>query len=301
MIFVTKKQNPIFSFSILFLLFYMFSSPCSAMHSSTAHQQTYSIASPSSVDWKDKLNKFVDTLDYKDDIIGILACGSYVTGHPSAHSDLDVHIILKDDVKYRERGNKFVDGLLIEYFSNSPTQIRQYFRDDYKNMRTNSWVQFITGDIILDKVGVVKQLKDEAQAFFDRGFSEMDTSIGLLKRYELWDMLDDLHDAFETSRVDFDFMYYTNLDKLIATYMKLVKMPYNKKTILGNITSDIVRAKYLLSTLPHDFISESIQACILAKSRDDKIESYQKLTDQVMMLCGGFNIDGFKCKSSTDF
>lgn len=253
------------------------------------------------MNWKEKLSKFIETLNYKDDVIGILACGSYITCHPSTHSDLDVHIILKDDVKYRERGNKFVDGLLIEYFSNSPNQIRQYFRDDYKNMRTNSWVQFITGAIVLDKVGIVQQLKGEAQAFFDRGFRDVDTSIGLLERYELWDMLDNLQDAFENSRMDFNFMYYTNLDKLIATYMRFVKLPYNKNTILGHIMSDIVRSKYLLSELPHRFISDSIQACILADSRNEKISSYQKLTDQIMDLCGGFNIDGFKFRSSTAY
>lgn len=253
------------------------------------------------MNWKEKLNKFIDTLDYKDDIIGVLACGSYITGNPSSHSDLDVHIILKDEVKYRERGNKFISGLLIEYFSNSANQIRQYFRDDYKNMRTNSWVQFITGIAVFDKFGIVKKLKDEAQTFFDKGFSDINTDTGLLKRYELWDMLDNLQDAFENNRLDFDFMYYTNLDKLIATYMRFVKLPYNKNTILGNITSEIVRAKYLLSELPHKFISDSIQTCILADSRDKKINSYQKLTNRIMDICGGFNIDGFKFRSPAEY
>lgn len=256
---------------------------------------------PTNINWREKLNKFVDTLDYKREIIGILACGSYIVGHPSAHSDLDVHIILEDSVDYRERGNKFVDGLLIEYFSNSPSQIRKYFRDDYTNMRTNSWVQFITGTIIFDKYGIVQQLKGEAKEFFDRGFSNVDASIDLLKKYELWDMLDNLQDAFENDRLDFDFIYYTNLNQLIATYMRFVKLPYDRKTILGNITSNIVRAKYLLSKLPHEFISNSIQACILADSKNKKMDSYQKLTNQVMDLCGGFNIDGFKFKSPIDY
>ncbi len=79
-----------------------------------------------------------------NDTIGILVCGSYITGNPSTHSDLDVHIILNENVNYRERGNKIVDGLLIEYFANPAKQIREYFKDDYTNVRPMSQTQIPT-------------------------------------------------------------------------------------------------------------------------------------------------------------
>jgi len=63
-------------------------------------------------EWKSKLQKFLLEFEHAKDIDGILVCGSYITGSPTNHSDLDVHIILADDVDYRQRGNRIIDGLL---------------------------------------------------------------------------------------------------------------------------------------------------------------------------------------------
>ena len=70
------------------------------------------------INWREKLDIFMSNFEHSDDVIGILVCGSYVTGNPTNHSDLDVHIILNNAVGYRARGNKIIDGLLIEYFAN---------------------------------------------------------------------------------------------------------------------------------------------------------------------------------------
>ena len=84
-------------------------------------------------DWKRKLDLFLADFEYADDVVGVLVCGSYITGNPTSHSDLDVHIVLDNKVDYRERGNKIVDGLLIEYFANPSKQIFRYFDEDFKD------------------------------------------------------------------------------------------------------------------------------------------------------------------------
>ncbi len=252
------------------------------------------------MNWEEKLNKFLDSFEHIDDVIGVLVCGSYITGNPSSHSDLDVHIILDEKVDYRERGNKIVDGLLIEYFSNPPRQIRKYFEEDYKNVRPMSQTQFVTGKIIIDKTGEVKKLKEEAKEMLDREFKDIDTSISELYKYGMWDMLDDLKDAYENGRDDFDFIYYCNLDKLLSWYMKYIKYPYNKKSILGNITSEIVRNKYLLKELPDKEISELIKNCIVTETKKERIEYYELLTNKIFSLLGNFDINEFKFKSPVD-
>ena len=252
------------------------------------------------MNWEEKLNKFLENWKYKDDTIGVLVCGSYITGNPSTHSDLDVHIILKDDVDYRERGNKIVDGLLIEYFSNPPKQIRKYFEEDYNSLSSMSQTQFITGKIVKDTDGIVQKLKDEAQEMMNRNYDNINTSVNELQKYGLWDMLDDLQDAFENNKEDFDFLYYICLDKLISTYMRYIKYPYNKKSILGNITSEIVRNKYLLNELPDKDISDLIEKCITTKEKEHRVEYYEELYNKIINLLGGFNIDEFRFKSPID-
>ena len=231
--------------------------------------------------WEEKLNKFIDNLEFIDDVVGILVCGSYITGSPTKHSDLDVHLILDDKVNYRERGNRIVDGLLIEYFANPKKQIIKYFKEDYKNIRPMSQTQFITGKIIMDKKGI-------------------DTNLTDLEKYAMWDMLDDLEDIYSSRRDDFDLIYYCNLDKLIGFYMKQIKYPYNKKAILGHIRSDVVRDKYLLEEIKDEEFKELIEDCIIAKSKDAKIKFYRKLTNKIFELVGGFNIDNFKYRSDVE-
>ncbi len=252
------------------------------------------------MNWEERLNKFLENFKYKNDIDGILVCGSFITGNPSSHSDLDVHILLKEKVDYRVRGNKIVDGLLIEYFANPPRQIREYFKEDYSEIRPMAQIQFITGKILLDKTGEVQKLKKEARKMLDKRYSDLNTDINELNKYELWDMLDDLQDGFENDRDDFDFIYYCNLDKLLSLYMKYIKYPYHKKTILGNITSEIVKNKYLLEELPDKQISGLIKNCIILKNKEDRMKNYELLTNKILNLTGGFDIDKFEFKSLVD-
>ena len=250
------------------------------------------------MNWKDNLDEFMASFEYKADVIGILVCGSFITGNPSSHSDLDVHIILNEAVDYRERGNKVIDGLLVEYFANPPRQIRSYFREDYQAILPMSQTQFATGQILLDSTGIVAELKQEAINMMASGFEDVPSSTqGELVKYGVWDMLDDLQNLYANEHVEFDFVYFVNLDKLLSIYMKQIRQPYNKKTILGQITSDVVRKKYLLSELADENVKNLIQTCITASCKKSRIKNYEKLTKMVLDLMGGFEIDGFKFKS----
>lgn len=82
--------------------------------------------------------------------------------------------------------------------------------------------------------------------------------------------------------------------------MKQIKHAYDKKTILGNITSEIVRNKYVLEELPDEEIKELIKNCIVLKSKKVRMDNYELLTNRIFDLTGGFDIDTFKFKSPVD-
>jgi len=252
------------------------------------------------MNWRARLDIFMESFAYKADVVGILVCGSFVTGNPSSRSDLDVHIILDEAVNYRERGNTIVDGLLIEYFANPPRQIRRYFMEDHQVISPHSQTQFASGEILLDTIGVVAELKQEAAKMMALNFEDVRPRADGLVKYEIWDMLDDLLDLFENDCTCLEFVYYSNLDRLIYYYMQQIKQAYNKKTILGHIASEEIRKKYLLNELPDENVKNMIRTCITAKEIKDRLESYEKLTNVVLNLMGGFEIDGFKFKSSVD-
>lgn len=253
------------------------------------------------MDWQTKLSKFLSDFEYKHDTVGVLACGSYVTGSPSKHSDLDVHIVLNNAVTYRERGNKIIDGLLIEYFANPPHQILQYFNEDFADKSLMAQVQFATGMIITDKTGDVAKLKEHAQAMIaDLYKQDTPQELSGLSKYFYWDMLDNLQDACETGRADFDFLYFTSLNKLLTIYMRAINRPYVSGAIYGNIVDATVRNKYLLRELPDQNVADLIVKAITATGKSEKLLAYQNLTNTILDNFGGFCIDGFKLKSATD-
>ncbi|MFA1739895.1 hypothetical protein [Lysinibacillus fusiformis] len=104
----------------------------------------------------------------RDEVVGALICGSYVTVHPSERSDIDVHIILSNDVTWQEGGNQIIDGFLIEYFANPSGQIQRYFQDDFNKHRTMAMVQFQTGHNSFDYTGIINELKIEAYAWLEK-------------------------------------------------------------------------------------------------------------------------------------
>jgi len=253
------------------------------------------------MDWQKRLDIFLADFEHHADVIGVLVCGSYITGNPSNHSDLDVHIVLDESVDYRERGNKIIDGLLIEYFANPPRQILRYFDEDLVEKDLMCQVQFATGEIIFDEKGVIAELKEKAIRMIDEFYQKNSAPVlPELTKCFMWDMLDDLQDALETGRADFDFLYFTSLDWLMKSYMGAVNRPYGRKAILGNIESEIVRGKYLLKELPDETVAGLISKAMRAVDKGEKLAVYQQLTEAVWARFGGFNIDGFSFGSAVE-
>ncbi|MCL2187536.1 MAG: hypothetical protein FWC16_10535 [Defluviitaleaceae bacterium] len=252
--------------------------------------------------WEKKLQAFLATFAHAKDMAGVLVCGSYITGNPTAHSDLDVHILLDNAVTYRERGNKIVDGLLIEYFANPYKQILRYFKEDLQEKSLMCQTQFATGKILLDKTGEVQTLKDKAREMIAEFYASRcsDLQISALSKYFLWDMRDDLQDAYENRRADFDFLYFTRLQSLLKIYMNGINLPYESKAILGNIVDPNLREKYLLRELPDENTAQLIARALTAESKAEKLAVYEQLTAQILTQAGGFDIDGFALYSGVD-
>lgn len=61
-------------------------------------------------DWEKALNQFLEPWKTRDDVWAAIATGSYVVNNNTYKSDIDVHIILANQIDWREGGNKLVDG-----------------------------------------------------------------------------------------------------------------------------------------------------------------------------------------------
>jgi hypothetical protein len=252
-------------------------------------------------EWEEAVTEFLKDWKNNNDVTGAMICGSYITGNPSKRSDIDIHIILSDDIFWRERGNKLTNGFLVEYFANPPKQIREYFREDFHDHSTMSMVQFITGKILFDNTGVINELKIEAKEWLEKKHDGLNDTLLELKKYAIWDDLDNLKDCFEQQRVDFYFIYSNSLLRLFKAYcafLKLEDIPYYQ------IFSYLSDPKYLDKYLKKCFQDEVFKLIFIKGlqevERNKMMECYEQLSQYVLNQMGGFVIDGWRLKSRVE-
>ena len=249
--------------------------------------------------WEVALNTFLDEWRDRDEVAGALVCGSFVTGNPTSHSDIDVVIVLRDGNEWRERGNRIVNGFLIEYFANPPAQIRQYFKGDYAGNRRVEAVLFTTGRVLFDHDGTVERLKSEAEEWMAREFEPPSDAWAESNKYTLWDNLDNLQDAFEHGSPDFPFVYHNTLTCIYSTYARHLRHPAVSFAKLHKCLTEPGEAqrRYRMDPFPdEEFL------CLFAKSVTETepsrmIEYAETLARHVLDKMGGFDIDGWAFRS----
>ncbi|HKZ40031.1 MAG TPA: nucleotidyltransferase domain-containing protein [Candidatus Hodarchaeales archaeon] len=248
--------------------------------------------------WEKAVNEFIDEFSKSQEVEGVLVCGSFVTGAPDKHSDIDVHIILPENVGWRERGNKIVDGFLIEYFSNPPAQIRRYFKDDFEEFSRMSPTQFSTGRILYDQRGIVSSLKHEATEIMNHRFrplSELEISRG---KYNLWDILDDFQSAVEEGNPSLVHLFHSSVKEAIDFFRKY--LGYDRLTpskIYKILTSTMYREKYLLSEFPDETFGQLALKCLTCKEESNMLFILTDLVNYILERLGGFSINGWKLHS----
>lgn len=249
-------------------------------------------------DWKSTVQTFLKRWKDTDTLVAVLACGSYVTGNPSTHSDIDLHLILPEGTNWRERGNIILDGILIEYFANPPQQIKAYFKEDYTDGNYMSPTQFLTGLVIFDKIGIIPQLQKVAQTYKDKAFPRTPAPLVELQKYSLWDTLDNVQDSYERKSKDFFLVYYTALHHLYETYAKYLRYPVSGfAKVYDTLTNNISRKKYLLTSFPDTQFVTLFEKAIQLQDTDAMTQSITSLTEYVLKKMGGLQIDGWKLRS----
>ena len=255
------------------------------------------MASPPA-NWEAALDKFLAPWRTRPEVTGALVCGSYVTGDPSPRSDIDVHILLKPSTKWRERGNDFVDGFLVEYFSNPPHRIREYFREDYGANDHACATQFVTGRVLFDYTGGIARLKREAQRWIDKPFRKPSRVQELVGRYGLWDNLDNFRDAVERGEADLAWRYVHGLTAILRTYSRFggdAFLRFDK--VYAGLTSDVLARKYAQRPFSDPIFGRRFAAAMLETHPAKMLPTLEALTRYVHRKMGGFEIDGFRLRS----
>jgi predicted nucleotidyltransferase len=94
--------------------------------------------------------------------VGIIAAGSILRRNPDPSSDLDIYVLHL--APFRQRLQKFFNGVPAEIFVNPPAAVEEYFTNEQASARPITAHMLVNGFVILDRHPVVEQLRQRALA-----------------------------------------------------------------------------------------------------------------------------------------
>lgn len=125
------------------------------------------------------------------DPTGIVASGSILRNEGDAASDLDIYVIHPHG--WRQRVQKFFNGVPAEIFINPPVQIRRYFEEERNDGRPLTAHMLATGFTVLARDPVVEALAAEAQAVLHQPPDQPEQAL-TMQRYMAATVLEDAFD-----------------------------------------------------------------------------------------------------------
>jgi hypothetical protein len=206
--------------------------------------------------------------------VGIVVSGTIVRGNHGPSSDLDVVVI--HEATWRQRVQRFFNGVPIEMFVNPEFQIRRVILGEPANGRPVMSHMIGTGEIIHDPAGVMFDLQALARQTLSAGPNFSPESL-LAKRYAIATALED---AADIRAVDIDRAQAMLTDTLIeaAKYVFLANRRWlpRSKTLLAD-----------LDTLDPELGSDMRRALGPA-GIDERIELTESLAQRIIGATGFF-------------
>jgi hypothetical protein len=105
---------------------------------------------------KDAVSYLLDRFD----VLGVTACGTIIRGTQDVRSDLDIYVI--NSKPFRQRVQRFFNGVPAEFFINPLHQIRKYFSQERADSRPMTAHMIATGFVMYDPEGLFGELQAEA-------------------------------------------------------------------------------------------------------------------------------------------
>ncbi|MFT4244114.1 MAG: nucleotidyltransferase domain-containing protein [Candidatus Woesearchaeota archaeon] len=252
---------------------------------------------------KNIIDSFLKDWIVKDEVEVIFICGSYVIGNPTSYSDIDIYIVTNDSQKIRERGNKIIDGVLIEYFVNPPLQVENYMQDEFNSNTQITAHMIVTGEIYYQKNSLlVENLKNKAHEYLNTNFKELSKTYIEVLKYGLWDGFDNLQEAFKRGEKTFEMSFNTFVySNLYVTYSKSLRLPViSSERVERYLTQKSYRNKYRVKEFTDTYFKDEFLKLFELNTYSQKMDTLKELVQYVIEQMEGLELNGFKIESELD-
>jgi hypothetical protein len=221
---------------------------------------------------------------------GALLVGSYAVGLQDDRSDVDVCIILNDDSSHWGRGNVQKGKYLIEYAFFTLAGLKQMQERDLVSRKRLRTRMIATGKVYFDKHGVLARLKAEAMEKLSEPMPESSEFDLEVRKYNLWDQLDNLKSLEAKQSLGYAYAYYAALQDIIEAYALHLGIELPRPGRMWCfLNEDDFRTKYRILEFPdRDFI-----AAFSSAMTHPSTATLETLTKHVHEKTGGFDVDGW--------
>lgn len=244
--------------------------------------------------WRLALKKFLDRYINENWFEGAILCGSYSTGNQNEFSDIDVIIVTRNDIGWREKSNCYVDGFLMEYTINPIKKIEEYMDSGVEQHRLIDQNMFVYGEVLSDKHGEVARLRQKASEQLSTPLDPISEFAKSFTKYHLWDCYDELN-SLHRKGWHIDLQYWSLVDMLITAYYDFNNFMHVPHSKIEKLLFDKKFAEnYHIPDQTSKEFKDLLLLCFEAKTNEDKLQTIKNLYDYVIASGGGFDIGKFR-------
>lgn len=226
---------------------------------------------------------FINDMQYVENehVLGCFFYGSFLTDYNNKNSDIDLHIIFDNyDPLHLIRGNKFVDGIRIEYFEKPINDLYLSVDNDFSR-QNNALLSIIgTSKIIFDKTGDLKKLQQYTLTKFSNPLPPLEDEDAREYVSILNNRIEKLEKACLDDNPYFYHLYHLTIEKIRKFYHRLNGMPEVQTSKVFRVyTDEKYRKSFYKDNIPEqEFIDMYLDAiCDNSLDKESKLENVQNL------------------------
>lgn len=174
------------------------------------------------------IQDFLKTNHYLQDehILGVLFYGSYKYGLNNQNSDIDLHIIYDDsNPEHLIRGNTFVNGIRIEYFEKTISDIYNNVEEGYTTQDNATESIIGKSEIIYEKNNSMQDLQEYVLNRFKNGLPPLTENEAKEQVSIINNRMEKLKKYAEEDSYFFEHLYHLTIEKIRRFYHNLNGIP----------------------------------------------------------------------------
>ena len=242
-------------------------------------------------DVQEKIIAFIQEMGYINDphCLGIIVCGSSITGFNTKNSDIDLQVIFDNSDSVIIRGNEIVNGTRVEYFEKPIDDIFNAIDTEYQNQNNALYPIIGKGIIVFERGEWISLLKQYAIDVFSKPLPPLTFNKARERVSILNNRMKNLRELAINDSLEFDHVYHLVIDMIRKFYHRLYGLPKIATSKVYRIYTDEAYRESICKINPEsEFVNMFIE--LITTKCDDKMKKYHMVEEFYRYATRGIDI-----------